>query len=193
MLYARRKRFSRLDAVIGKTFSFLPAHGWTLLSLAAAGVTGYLAVAGLFAAAAFSFAAAAAADKIDGAVARHRKSASPRGAYFDTIADRYSEAIVLCALLFVPLPLLLLPAYAWIFLLLTGSFMTTYAKAAAHEKMGKAVSGGIAERAERLVLLFAGLLLAAASTTYLVYVIALLAVLTHASALQRIYSAAGDN
>ncbi len=68
--------------------------------------------------------------------------------------------------------------------------MTTYAKAAAKEKEiiaeGKELKGGLLERAERLLILFAGILLAIANPLFLTYTIALLAVLSNISALQRI-------
>ena len=53
----------------------------------------------------------------------------------------------------------------------------------------KNVKGGILERAERLMILFIGILLAALDLMYLTYVIALLAVLANISALQRIWIA----
>ncbi len=85
----------------------------------------------------------------------------------------------------------LLPAYAWIFLYFCGSFTTTYAKAAAKEKdlVKEELKGGFLERAERLAILFAGIVLAVFSETYLVHTIILLAVLTNISALQRVLAA----
>src|SRR3989338_7528492 len=74
-----------------------------------------------------------------------------------------------------------------------GSFLTTYAKSAAKEKEiireGKELKGGLLERAERLFILFIGIVLAAFNPLWLVYVLALLAVLTNFSALQRIFIA----
>ena len=75
-------------------------------------------------------------DFIDGAVARKKGLSTKKGAYCDTIADRYVESILLFGLLFVNLPIWYLPAYAWIFLVMMGSTMTTYAKAAAKVVQG---------------------------------------------------------
>ncbi|GAF97533.1 unnamed protein product, partial [marine sediment metagenome] len=115
------------------------------------------------------------------------------GAYLDTIIDRYVEAIIVLGLLFVALPVFLVASYIWIFVYLFGSMMTTYAKAAAKEKEiipeGSELKGGLLERAERLIILFVGIILAAFNPLYLVYIIAGLAVLTNVSALQRIWIA----
>ncbi|GAH39487.1 unnamed protein product, partial [marine sediment metagenome] len=73
-------------------------------------------------------------DFIDGAVARFTQKATKKGAYLDTISDRYVEGIILLGFLFLPLPVFLLSAKVWIFLALFGSFLTTYSKAAAKEK-----------------------------------------------------------
>ena len=66
--------------------------------------------------------------------------------------------------------------------------MTTYVKAAAKEKelVEKELKGGLLERAERLIILFIGILLAYFDKFYLTYIIVVLAVLTNISALQRI-------
>ena len=66
--------------------------------------------------------------------------------------------------------------------------MTTYAKASAKERdiVEKELKGGLLQRAERLLILFAGILLAIYNPLYLTYVIAVLAVLTNITAIQRI-------
>ena len=48
------------------------------------------------------------------------------------------------------------------------------------------MKGGILERAERLIILFVGIVLAFVNPLYLVYTVVLLAVLTNVSAMQRI-------
>jgi archaetidylinositol phosphate synthase len=130
-------------------------------------------------------------DMVDGAVARVMGKVTKLGAYLDTMMDRYVEALIILGLLFVPLPAFYIPASAWLFLYFMGSMMTTYAKSAAKEKeiVEKELKGGLLERAERLVILFVGILLAIIDVTYLMYVIVLLAILTNLSALQRAYMA----
>lgn len=189
MLYERRDRFSGIDRKIGKSFGFLPPNTWTMLSLVAAAFVFYFVLKEKFIFAALFFALAAFFDKIDGAVARYKNIATKKGAYLDTIADRYAELIAISGFLFIQMPSFILPFYAWLFLYLFGSMMTTYAKAAAKEKLGKDIRGGLLERAERMILLFAGLVLAYFSKSYFVYAIVLMAVLSNITAFQRIRKA----
>jgi phosphatidylglycerophosphate synthase len=100
-------------------------------------------------------------DIIDGAVARYSNQVSKKGAYLDTIVDRYVEFLIILGLLLAHLPHVILPSDVWILIFLFGAMMTTYVKAAAAEKgLSSIVKGGVLERAERLLLIFVGLLLA---------------------------------
>ena len=185
-LYKNRDKLAGPSAVIGKAFAFLPANAWTMLALLLTFVTAYFLFNQQFVYAAVLFAVTAFLDAIDGAVARQRKEASTRGAYFDTVADRYMEGIIIVAMFFLPLPPLYAPFQFWLALYFFGSMMTTYVKAAAAEKLGKDARGGILERPERMILLFAGIVAAYFSAIYLVYMVALIAVLSNVTALQRI-------
>lgn len=197
MLYKNRQKFGRLSIKIGIAFSKIPlsANQWTIVSLLPAIAALYFLTQNDFLTAGSFFILASFLDMVDGAVARVTRTVSRFGAYLDTIVDRYIEAIIVFGLLFVGLPGLYLPAYAWIFLYLFGSMMTTYAKAAAKEKEiipeGKELKGGLLERAERLIILFIGIVAAAFNPFYLTCVVALLAALTNISALQRICIARG--
>lgn len=191
MLYADRQRFEKLSIKIGIAFSKIPLtpNQWTMLSLLPALIALYYLTQGKFLAAGAFFIASSFLDMVDGAVARVTGRASKFGAYLDTMVDRYVEATVLLGLLFVGLPGFYIPAYAWIFAYLFGAMMTTYAKAAAKEKeifeRGQELKGGLLERAERLIILFFGVIAAAFNPMWLTYTIAGLAVLANASALQR--------
>ena len=104
------------------------------------------------------------------------------------MVDRYVEIIIVLGIAVSGIPEFYLPGAVWIVLYVFGGMMTTYVKAAAKET-GLAeggIKGGILERAERLILLFIGMILAGFSTMYLTYVIVILAVLSNISALQRI-------
>lgn len=192
MLYATRQRFEKLSIKIGVICSKAPlsANQWTLVSLIPAIIAVYFLVNEQFLAAAILFFISAAIDLVDGSVARVTGTVSKFGAYLDTIADRYVEGLIVFGLLFASLPEFVIPAFGWIFLYFFGSMMTTYVKAAAKEKElvseGKELKGGILERAERLLILFAGILLAVINPLFLVYVLAILAVLSNITALQRI-------
>ncbi len=190
MLYARREMFRRLEKKIGKVFAkILPSpNAYTLLSLIPAVLTAFFIINKNFFLAAGFFFFAIFMDIIDGAVARTLGKASKMGAYLDTIVDRWVEIIVLFSLLFAGFPDLLLPAYTWVFLLVIGSLMTTYAKAAAKEKeiVKNEVKGGLLERAERVFLLWVVLILAGFNPFYSIVLISVVAVLSILSALQRI-------
>ena len=189
MLYERQDIFSGIDRRIGKAFGFLPPNAWTVLSLIVALPVFYFIIREDFILAAAALAAAAFFDKIDGSVARFAGKVTKTGAYLDTITDRYVEFTAVAGLLFISMPQIILPFYAWLFLYLFGSMMTTYAKASAKEKLNKEIKGGLLERAERMALLFAGILLAYFSKSYLAYAIAFMAIISNITALQRIRKA----
>jgi len=197
MLYAARQRFEKISVKIGIAFSVIPLspNQWTIVSLIPAILAAYFLAKDLFLEAAGLFIIASFLDLVDGSVARTRGMPTKFGAYLDTIVDRYVEAMVVFALLFVALPTtgFLLPIRVWVFFYLFGAMMTTYAKSAAKEKEirgeGSELKGGILERAERLIILFIGIVAAYFNPIYLSYVIVLLAVLSNFSALQRIWIA----
>jgi archaetidylinositol phosphate synthase len=191
MLFEKRERFSLFSEKLGMAFSRIPLkpNTWTLLSLVTAALALYFMIRNDFLAASFLVILTGFIDIIDGAVARARGEATKRGAYLDTIADRYAEAIMLLGLLFVQLPTIFMSSQIWVFIYFLGAFMTTYAKAAASEKDIGEVKGGFLERAERIVILFIGLFMAQFSLYYLLYAVIILAVLSNVSALQRICKA----
>lgn len=121
-------------------------------------VQGRLLVAGL------AGIAAGVADFLDGAVAKARGTASKYGAFLDSTTDRLSDALY-----FVPLAWLygVAPDIAerdepWVAAVALGalvfSFLVSYAKARA-ESLGYECNVGIAERAERLIVILLALLL----------------------------------
>jgi CDP-diacylglycerol---glycerol-3-phosphate 3-phosphatidyltransferase len=96
-------------------------------------------------------------DVLDGAVAKASGSASPRGAFFDSVADRLSDALLfggvawyLAATQGGHTPLLPMAVLA-------GAMLISYERAKA-ESLGFDARGGIMERAERFVLLGLALL-----------------------------------
>jgi CDP-diacylglycerol--glycerol-3-phosphate 3-phosphatidyltransferase len=94
-------------------------------------------------------------DILDGTVARHSGRAGPRGAFFDSVSDRVSDAVLLGGVAWylsgrsAYLPILALAAVAL-------SMLISYERAKA-ESLGFSARGGLMERAERLVLLGIGL------------------------------------
>jgi CDP-diacylglycerol---glycerol-3-phosphate 3-phosphatidyltransferase len=126
---------------------------------------------------------AALPDALDGAVAKASGTASPRGAFFDSVADRVTDALLLggVAWYLSTLPgqsgrIVLLPMAV-----LAASMLISYERAKA-ESLGFDARGGLMERAERLVVLGVGLLFA---STLLVPVLWLMLALTTLTAVQR--------
>jgi CDP-diacylglycerol---glycerol-3-phosphate 3-phosphatidyltransferase len=133
-------------------------------------------------------------DMFDGAMARVQKTATSFGAFLDSTFDRYSESIILFGLLWYALQhpgqhnqLWPIPAeQSWmiifIFLAVVGSLMVSYTKARA-EGLGIECKIGLLARPERVVILAIGLLSHAG-----IWALALLAVLTHVTAVERMFA-----
>ena len=125
------------------------------LSLCAA--TGVSAALDRLPAAVWLYAFAGMLDVLDGRLARHAGQQTPAGALFDSVSDRWGELFVFAG-------------YAWYlhdtpWLLavvgaLGASMMVSYTRARA-EGLGLELSGGIMQRAERIVLVAGGTLVAA--------------------------------
>ncbi len=122
-------------------------------------------------------------DVFDGAIARSKGEAGPRGAFIDSTFDRIAEGAVLgsVALVFARQGETL--AQAAVFAALVGSFLTSYTRAKA-EAIGLDGTSGFMARAERVVLIGAALLFAPLGA--LPYGIELLAVLSAVTVLQRV-------
>lgn len=187
--------FKKAEKIVGKIFSSLPItpNQYTLISVIFALFSFYFLIKQKLILAIVFFLIAGFLDFIDGAVARYKNISTKIGAYLDTIVDRYVEAILLFGILFLPLPKILLPGFCWIFLILFGSLLTTYAKAAAKEKelVKEELKGGFLSRGERIILLFFSLILAVLDPTFvfMTYFLILTAILTNITAVQRIHSA----
>ena len=197
MLDAKREIFRGAEEKVGKFFSSfsLTPNEYTLLSIVFALISFFYLAMGKIILALLFFLFASFLDFIDGAVARYKNLATKKGAYVDTIADRFVEAILLLGLLFLGLPEVFLPAYIWIFLILFGSMMTTYVKAAAKEKdlVSDELKGGLLARGERLILIIVSLIVGIFSLSGTVYILILVAILSNFTVFQRIYSALRKN
>lgn len=133
-------------------------------------------------------------DVVDGAVARVTGSASNFGAFVDGVVDRYVEVLLYFGLMVYNPLNFLIPTYYWVSLLIFGAIMPTYVRAYADHKgvvtepAEQKRMGGLLERAERLTLLFAGMLLGFLfNELYLTYTIVISAVLSNITAFQRIW------
>jgi len=124
-------------------------------------------------------------DLMDGAVARVSNRVTKFGGILDSIIDRYSDAIILFGL-----TIYLDSHFLLIFIVLVGTLMVSYTRARVEREIQKCAVG-IAERAERLILLMAATLIEAfnifpkVDAFYLVLII--LALITHITVLYRFY------
>lgn len=98
-------------------------------------------------------------DIFDGAVARARGEAGPRGAIIDSVLDRMSEAIMFGAIALVFARDGQEIALFAVVIALSASFLTSYLRARA-EALGLDGTHGMMARAERVVLIAAALLFA---------------------------------
>jgi CDP-diacylglycerol--glycerol-3-phosphate 3-phosphatidyltransferase len=124
--------------------------------------------------------ATAVPDALDGAVAKASGTASPRGSFFDSVADRVTDALLLGGVAWYLSStsggrIVILP-----FALLATSMLVSYQRAKA-ESLGFEARGGLMERAERIVALGIGLLF----DTLLVPVLWVMLALTTFTAVQR--------
>jgi phosphatidylglycerophosphate synthase len=188
--------FKPVSILVGSFFSKfgISPNAWTLLSLAFA-IPGFIALylhnlpAGLL-----LFFISGVIDLIDGAVARATGNETPVGAFLDGVVDRYVEFMLYLGLWYYlqDLPGFLVSNTLWIMLLLFGALMPSFVRAYAHhravitDKARLEGMGGLLERSERLDLLYLGMLLGCYNPAYLTYSVALVAALSHLTALQRI-------
>jgi phosphatidylglycerophosphate synthase len=192
---------NRVSIRLGIIFSKIPisANAWTLLSLIPALLGFVLLVYHQMENALILFAVSALMDAIDGGVARVTGTVSNLGAYLDGMMDRVIEGLLLIGIMLHGIPEIaiggyFIPSYVWVMLLLFfGSAMVSYSRAyAVYRRVlrdNKKISRmpGILERAERLVLIFLGMLLYQFDPFYLTYAIILAALLSVVTVMQRVF------
>jgi len=120
-------------------------------------------------------------DALDGALARLYGEATAFGGFLDSLLDRYADAIVFCGIILGGLcdPF-------WGLVALIGSLLVSYARARAEAAGVKMETVGIAERAERLVILATASFLSIAWLKALSWSVILLALITNLTVLQRV-------
>jgi CDP-diacylglycerol--glycerol-3-phosphate 3-phosphatidyltransferase len=124
-------------------------------------------------------------DILDGALARSRGLGTPFGAFIDSTVDRVGEAFMLGAIALV----LMRDANEWgvalAFAALAGSFLVSYTRARA-EALSLRGDVGLGSRAERVVVITTGLVLAPLHEYVLPAAIALLTVTAWLTVVQRV-------
>ena len=119
-------------------------------------------------------------DALDGALARLYGEATNFGGFFDSLLDRYADAVIICGIILGGLT-----DVTWGLAALMGSLLVSYARARAEAAGVKMESVGLAERAERLVLLALASFLSFVWLDALSWGILVLAILTNLTVIQR--------
>lgn len=134
-------------------------------------------------------------DALDGSLARLTNRVTKFGAFLDSTTDRYAEGVLFLGILAWYLPRGVTNVAYLVYLSLLGSLMVSYARARA-EGIGVECKEGLLTRFERIALLVIGLLLTAVfGDTPILVVLAILAVFTNITAVQRmwlVYKASGS-
>ncbi len=119
-------------------------------------------------------------DTLDGVLARNYQQATPFGGFLDSLLDRYADAAVYAGVIIGGLcnPI-------WGLAALAGSLLVSYSRARAEAAGVKMESVGLAERAERMLILAAASAVAIFWFPALNIGIILLAVLSNLTVLQR--------
>ncbi len=129
-------------------------------------------------------------DTLDGIVARTFGQTTVFGGFYDSVLDRYADAAVYAAIIVAGLSN---PAWGflwgsvWGLAALSGSLLVSYTRARAEAVGIKMESVGLAERAERMLILAGVSIIAYFWLPALGYGVAVLAVLANFTVLQRIH------
>ena len=115
---------------------------------------------GFFLAGAAAFVVGSVLDILDGALARTSGKGTPFGAFLDSTVDRVGEGFVLGAIALVLAREGIEWGVALTFAAVTGSFLVSYTRARAEALALKGDVGRLGTRAERVVIITAGLVLA---------------------------------
>jgi phosphatidylglycerophosphate synthase len=122
-------------------------------------------------------------DMLDGAVARATGTATRFGAVYDHVLDRYSEFAILFGI-----GVGGLVDWVWVVFTLFGMIMASFVRAKAESVGGlKSCTVGIAERQEKLILIFVGSILQPAYLLALPICVFFVGILSHVTVIQRLH------
>jgi|Deesub1362A_J573_1020465.scaffolds.fasta_scaffold00218_20 archaetidylinositol phosphate synthase len=114
-------------------------------------------------------------DMLDGALARNQNFTTEFGGFLDSVFDRYVDVAIFIGLGIYGI------SWVYVSLAMTGALLVSYTRARAENVIEKC-DVGIAERGERLIILFIGIV-----TGNVEYAVILIAVLAHLTAVHRVY------
>ena len=124
-------------------------------------------------------------DALDGVLARAYHKTTVFGGFLDSLLDRYSDAIILVSIIF---GRLIADSQLWSpvgFAAVIGSLLVSYSRARAEAAGIKMETVGLAERAERMIIIAAASFLNLLWADALRWSVLLLAVLTNLTVMQR--------
>lgn len=125
-------------------------------------------------------------DALDGVVARLYGQTTLFGGFIDSLLDRYADSIIIVGIILGGLCIL-----EWGLAALIGSLLVSYTRARAEAAGVKMETVGLAERAERMIILiiasFIAIVWKDALSWALSWAIVILAILTNLTVLQRVY------
>jgi len=181
MLTAYKAKFDKILIPVARrlnSLGFTP-NSLTILGFIASGAAGFQFAKSNLPLALLFMLIASVLDVMDGAVARASNNISKLGAYLDSLLDRYADAFILIGLM-----VHLRGHYVLVTIVLAGALLVSYARAKA-EALGVKGDVGLAERAERLIILMAATLLEIMGTSAFYPALVILAVITHLTVIQR--------
>ena len=119
-------------------------------------------------------------DALDGALARLTNRVTLWGGFLDSVLDRYSDAIIMLAIIYAGLCNIV-----WGFVALIGSLLVSYSRARVEAFGVKRYAVGFAERPVRLLLIALSFFLESWYPRTINYAVIALAILTHLTVLER--------
>jgi len=122
-------------------------------------------------------------DALDGALARLHGTSTVFGGFLDSLLDRYADSVVLVGIIAGGL----LHDAFWGILAIIGSMMVSYSRARAEAAGVKMETVGVAERAERIIILASASFLNLFWTEGIFWGVVVLAFLTNLTVLQRVF------
>jgi len=172
---------------IARIFSRINPNTVTILALVFCITAGIYFAAGDLVIAGFMLLLGGFFDVLDGAVARENNRATKFGGLLDSVSDRYADAAVFLGIMLGGHAAF--PPYienGWFLggLALTGSLLVSYTRARAEASGTGVLNIGVAERAERMILIILGAFLG-----LLHWAVLIVAVVSHLTVLQRMIAA----
>lgn len=165
----------------------LSPNGLTLIGFIAMCLIGLILANGYMALGGVLIIAAGIFDALDGTLARLTNRVSKFGAFLDSTTDRFAEGAIFLGIMFWYMQHGLTFVAYLTYLTLLGSLMVSYARARA-EGIGVECKEGMMTRFERISLLVIGLVLTAVfGDTPILVVLAILAIFTNLTAVQRMW------